>query len=135
MADTFVVSGSRAGIGSVVIIDGGSGDTFMVAGVGADNDPSLNVSPSLSGVAATGGVGSFSVSSSLTIIGVQGTSGIGSASVSFSDTVNASLSALSLSEGAITLQMQTPITGLSSTSHIGTVVVRVPSKGFFHAFP
>jgi hypothetical protein len=120
MATTYVVAGSRAGIGSVVIVDGGSGDTFMVAGLGADNDPviSVSASPAITGVSGTGQIGTITMEgdSSVTLSGIAAAASVGSFGVE--------------------VDSSNTLTGVTGTGHVGTITVRVVNPGgFFHGFP
>lgn len=131
-ANTFPVGGSRAGIGSVVIYDGGSGHTFMVSNVGAESDPATSVSAnvnltgqsitgsvgtltpeidhSITGVAASSGIGAFSIEDDLTLTGVAATSAVGTPLASFDRSVT--LSGVETDSG---LGTPTPQIGLSLT--------------------
>jgi len=122
---TYVISASRSGLGSVVIVETGTGDTFMVAGVEAELDPTLivNDSVSLTGVAGTGGVGTVTGSVlNASITGVSSTSGVGSVTVTVP--INISLTGI-----AATADIGTPsieadgsisLTGVQSTGQVGS---------------
>lgn len=102
---TYVLAGSRAGIGSVVIIDSETTQTDMVVGVGAEFDaiPPNEIDLFLSGVSSTSAVGTLStgISTSPAITGVASTTALGTLLVRLDSSVT--------------------LTGVAATSGVGAI--------------
>lgn len=117
MANTYLISGSRAGVGSVIIDN--TGGTFALPNVGIES-LIVNASPSITGVAATTAVGAITVETDelSTITGIT-----------------ANVSAGTLSINSYTIPQTAPLPSFAPDNYAQAMVDLLPQGRAWNKFP
>lgn len=141
VATTFVVSGSRAGIGSAAVTDGNTAQSYMVSDVGAETalplvtnvltgqngsaqigTPTVEIDDAVTGVAGTGGVGSFTASLSVSPTGLAATTAIGTPTAYITVFFTLTGVAATASVGTPSAEIDFTLDGLEAATALGTEI-------------